>query len=92
MITDTEFVETLRNSKLTTVELADGLGVSQPTIRRWRNGRNLPYMAMRPSILYFLGDNSKERRRMGTVNRLQRAGIDAYDSTEGLNGRMPKHF
>ena len=31
------------------------------------------------------GDNSKERRRMGTVNRLQRAGIDAYDSNEGLN-------
>ena len=34
--------------------LADGLKVSQPTIRRWVRGKNLPHRAMRKSILKYL--------------------------------------
>jgi hypothetical protein len=84
MVTDTEFINALRSAKMSTVELADGLGVSQPTIRRWRNGRNLPYSPMRPAIMLFLG--KVDKRRAGVVNQIQRTAFDAY---EGLNGRMP---
>jgi transcriptional regulator with XRE-family HTH domain len=85
-ITDGHFVAALRLTKLTTQELADGLGVSTPTIRRWRNGRNLPFWSMRSAILYFLESHTKDRRRSGVVNEIQRA---AFTATEGLNPKGP---
>ena len=45
------FVALVRETKLTTVEAANRLGVSQPTIRRWRNGVNLPEYAVRYHII-----------------------------------------
>ncbi len=32
-------------------ELADALSVSRPTLNRWINGKNLPHMAIRESVL-----------------------------------------
>lgn len=54
MITDEEFIACIRASKLTISELANAVSVSQPTIRRWRSGMNLPHQAVRESILKFL--------------------------------------
>ena len=45
------FVALVRETKLTTADAAERLGVSQPTIRRWRNGVNLPAYAVRYHII-----------------------------------------
>ena len=42
MITDKEFVDAVRNARLSRVQLAEVLIVSLPDIRRWRAGQNLP--------------------------------------------------
>jgi transcriptional regulator with XRE-family HTH domain len=35
-------------------DLADGFGVSRPTVTRWKNGTNAPHPAMRPSVYSWL--------------------------------------
>lgn len=47
MISDEQFVKVIRDTKLSVQVAADALGVSQPTIRRWAEGKNLPYQAVR---------------------------------------------
>ena len=50
MITDERFVEIVRGTSLSRVQLAELLGVSLPTIRRWRSGVNLPTQTMRVGV------------------------------------------
>jgi excisionase family DNA binding protein len=73
MISDEQFVEKLRSTKMTNAEVADTLGVSLPTVRRWRAGKNLPAHAMRPAVVLLV----------------QPAKIKFTTQYEGLNGRMP---
>lgn len=52
------FVQTLRRANLTVQQLADGLSVSKPSIKRWLGGLNLPAPATRKAILKFLETSS----------------------------------
>jgi ribosome-binding protein aMBF1 (putative translation factor) len=51
---DAEFQRILRQAQellvLSDQEIADELSVSRPTVNRWVNGKNLPYLAMRKPI------------------------------------------
>lgn len=51
---DVEFQRVLRQAQelleISDQEIADGLSVSRPTVNRWVNGKNLPYLAMRKPI------------------------------------------
>ena len=45
-------IHELISSEIVSVfELADELGVSRPTVRRWASGKNLPHRAMRPALV-----------------------------------------
>jgi|SRR5208282_1073875 len=52
-LTDDVFTEVIRTAvgRLSVVEVADALMVSQPTIRRWMSGTNLPHRSMRPAVI-----------------------------------------
>lgn len=51
-MTDQEFISHVQEAltRWSVSELADTLHVSQPTIRRWAKGENLPYQIIRSDI------------------------------------------
>jgi uncharacterized protein YjcR len=49
MIDDETFVKAI-NASPYTIRLADKLSVSLTTIRRWKEGKNLPHQALREPI------------------------------------------
>ena len=62
MIEDTEFVETLRQSRLTVPEIACGVAASIPTVMQWMRGVNLPSdQGERDPVIRFL----KKKRKTG---------------------------
>jgi hypothetical protein len=38
--------------------LADGLGVSMPTVRRWKTGHNFPQSNLRNSIVRYIDEHA----------------------------------
>jgi len=44
-------------------EMADALSVSRPTINRWTNKRNLPYLAMRKPVSTWISKRVAEKIR-----------------------------
>jgi len=65
-MTDSNFVAminyALQFGEATPLELGDYLGVSGPTVKRWSDGQNLPYDALRlpvrDAVKTFLEDRS----------------------------------
>ena len=51
---DIDFTELINNCSLTEIELASSISVSLPTIRRWKEGKNLPHNLVREAISKFL--------------------------------------
>lgn len=45
---------------LTDKELAETFGVSRPSIERWKDGRNAPYVTMRPPVYEYLAKKVNE--------------------------------
>ncbi|MDO8504224.1 MAG: hypothetical protein Q7S36_00015 [Candidatus Liptonbacteria bacterium] len=52
-ISDREFVDALNIclKHYSVGDVANSLNFSIPTVRRWSQGKNLPYKTMRPSVL-----------------------------------------
>ena len=60
IITDTQFVEIVRRTKLSRVRVAELLGITLPTVRRWRAGQSLPpYNSSREYIAEILRTHAK---------------------------------
>jgi len=57
---DVNFQNILRNGQkflgMSEQQLGDALSVSRPTINRWINGKNLPYMAMRKPVIAWIDE------------------------------------
>lgn len=51
-MTDDAFMLMIRAAVMRTSieQMAEGLRVSRPTVRRWSEGKNLPHAALRPSV------------------------------------------
>lgn len=60
-MTDSEFIQMIKDAvkKSSITKLADELSVSQPTIFRWVNGVNLPYLSIRIVISRHLNGGEK---------------------------------
>lgn len=71
---DANFQRILRDAQnllvLSDQQLGDQLSVSRPTINRWVNGRNLPYMAMRKPVFAWIEE--KVTAKIRTLESLER--------------------
>lgn len=71
---DAEFKTIIRLAQelleITDRQMADFLSVSRPTINRWTNGRNLPYLALRKPVRSWILDQLGSKIK--TVEGLRR--------------------
>jgi len=61
-VQDKEFVELINNALgyLTPTELANGLSVSIPTIRRWAKGTSMPIKIARKAVKKYIEERLSE--------------------------------
>jgi len=73
---DANFQSILRDAQhlldINDQQLADALSVSRPTINRWINGRNLPYLAMRKPVITWIDKQVSEKIRRITTQEKRR--------------------
>lgn len=79
---DAEFQRILRDAQalleVSEQEIADGLGVSRPTVNRWMNGKNLPYYGMRKPAISWIRE-----RLILKVKRLEASARQFASSYSG---------
>jgi hypothetical protein len=69
-ITDQEFIDGLKTLGMKPNAIGDMFGISTSTVKRWLAGVNLPYEAIRKSILGKLQELKQERVLKGRCDGL----------------------
>ena len=69
-------------------EIAEALFVSRPTVNRWINGRNLPYLVVRKHAVDWLDEVLKSRiKRLNSDSQFS-TGSDQHSSFSSIPGRV----
>lgn len=75
LLDDDEFQRIIREAQtileMTEREIADQLSVSRPTVNRWKNGKNLPYNAMRKYVSNWIDQQLGSKIRLLEYNMRQ---------------------
>jgi hypothetical protein len=72
VVSDKTFVTILQTTPLLPVAIADGIGVSIPTVLLWKDGKNLPMQPLREPILRYIAHHTPHEHQHDGETKLHR--------------------